>query len=71
MTIPAISNNINTSIGTITATSTTVIIPILPPSDTVLALTLGTPPDSSDDDSVDQQSMEPLFHQLGRCTTYK
>ena len=54
------------------------ITPMLPPSNTVLALTLGTPlacdgvylcsieadGNSGDDDSVDQQSMVPLFHQL-------
>ena len=43
MTIPAISNNISTTTGTITSTSTTVDIQVLPPSDVVLALTLGTP----------------------------
>ena len=43
MTIPAISNIINTTIGTITPTNTTVDIQVLPPSDVVLALILGTP----------------------------
>ena len=42
MTIPAISNNISTTIGTITPTSTTVHVDVhvLPPSDIVLALIL-------------------------------
>ena len=45
MTIPAISNIINTTIGTITPTSTTVHVDIhlQPPSDVVLTLMLGTP----------------------------
>ena len=42
MAIPAIITNSVTSIGAITTTSTTVITPKLPPSDIVLALTLGT-----------------------------
>ena len=67
--IPKISSIINTSIGTITPTSTIVRTPILPSSGTVLTLTLGTPlvcdgvllwlvevdgtSDSGDDNSVD------------------
>ena len=43
MTIPAISNNINTTIGTINPISTTVDVYMLPPSDIVLTLILGTP----------------------------
>ena len=43
MTIPAISNNINTTIGTITPTSTTVDIQVQPPSDVIPAVILGTP----------------------------
>ena len=76
MAIPAIITNSVTSIVAITTTSTTVITPLLLPSDIVLALTLGTPfacdgvylfsilvdGDSGDDDSVDQQKMELLFH---------
>ena len=27
--------------------------------------------DSSDEDSVDQQTMGPLFYQVSRCTAYK
>ena len=43
MAIPAIITNNVASIGAITTTSTTVITPVLPPSDAALALTLGTP----------------------------
>ena len=43
MAIPAIITNSVTSFGAITTTSTTAITPKLPPSDIVLALTLGTP----------------------------
>ena len=43
ITIPAIGNNINTTIGTSTTTSTTLIPPALPPSDIVLALILDIP----------------------------
>ena len=45
ITIPAISNNINTTIGTNTPTSTTVHVDVhlQPPSDVVLAVILGTP----------------------------
>ena len=43
MAIPAIITNSVTSIGAITTTSTTVITPKLPPSDMMLALTLGIP----------------------------
>ena len=76
MAIPAIINNSVASIGAITTTSTTVIPPKLPLSDIVLALTLGTPfacddvyllsilvgGEGGDDDSVDQQRMNQLFH---------
>ena len=41
MTTPAISNNINTTIGTITPTSTTVDIHLQPPSGIVLAVIMG------------------------------
>ena len=40
ITIPAIGNNINTTIGTSTTTRTTLIPPVLPPSDIVLALSI-------------------------------
>ena len=45
MTIPAISNNINTTIGTITPTSTTVHVDVhlQPSSDVILAVILGIP----------------------------
>ena len=45
MTIPAISNNISTTIGTITPTSTTVHVDVhlQPPSDVAMAVILGTP----------------------------
>ena len=41
--MPAISNNINTTIGTITLTSTTVDIHLQPPSDVAMAVILGKP----------------------------
>ena len=43
MPIPKMSSNINTNIGTITPTSTTVTTPVLPSFDTTLELILGTP----------------------------
>ena len=43
MTFPAISNTINTSIGTNIPTSTTVDIHLQPPSDVAVAVILGTP----------------------------
>ena len=58
MTIPTISNNINTDISTITLTSTTTVItPMLPPSDDVYLCTSEEDGDGGDDDTVDQQTM--------------
>ena len=53
MTIPAISNIINTTIGTITPTSTTVHVDIhlQPSSDIELALILGIPIEVDGDNS--------------------